>query len=353
MGLLFPTIRRAFRPWRTTAPQQQSLLRLLAVAVEENLPFAPLIEAWAADEYGIQCQRLLRLAKLLRKGTPLPDAVEQVPGVVSEEDVLAIRFGTQSGTLVASLRERVDEWGDTRSIVSPRLRKGLIYIAALIVVGLVIVSFLQIKIVPEFEKIMQEFNMDAPEPLLWSIGFSKFFADYWYLFILAVLAFLWFVFSPWPGRRMRMRMFGPLYRPLRELHFADVLEKLSVTAEAGRPIAGAISTLARYHFDPALRRRLLFVRNEIEQGVDAWQSMQAVGLLSPQEVHALTTADRLGNRAWVLDQLAHVKERRTVARLSRAADLILPIVILLAGGFVLLQAMSVFSFLARIVHSLA
>lgn len=150
-----------------------------------------------------------------------------------------------------------------------------------------------------------------------------------------------------------MRLFGPLYRPLRELHFADVLEKLSVTAEAGRPIAGAISTLARYHFDPALRRRLLFVRNEIEQGVDAWQSMQSVGLLSPQESHALATADHLGNRAWVLNRLADVKKRRTTVRLSRASDLILPIVILLAGAFVLLQAASIFSSLVEIVYSVA
>jgi type II secretory pathway component PulF len=329
------------------------LLRLLVAAVDENLPLPPLIEAWAADEYGIQHQRLLRLATLLRKGAPLPEAVEQVPGVLSEEDVLAIRFGAQSGTLVASMRERVDKRAETQPIVSPRLRKSLVYIAALLLVGLVITTFLQIKIVPEFEKIMQEFNMNVPRPMRWSIAFSRFFVDYWYLFVLAVLAFSWFVFSPWPGRRMRMRLFGPLYRPLRELHFADVLEKLSVTAEAGRPIAGAISTLARYHFDPALRRRLLFVRNEIEQGVDAWQSMQSVGLLSPQESHALATADHLGNRAWVLNRLADVKKRRTTVRLSRASDLILPIVILLAGAFVLLQAASIFSSLVEIVYSVA
>jgi type II secretory pathway component PulF len=351
MGFTFPTFRRAFRPFRTTAPQQRSLLRLIMVATEENLPLSPLISAWAADEYGIQHERLMRLAGLLRNGTPLPDAVEELQGVLGDEDVLAIRFGTQSGTLVASLRERLDEQEDVRALLSPRVRKTLTYVAVLILIGFVIISFVQIKIVPEFEKIMQEFDVPPPQSLLWSIWSGQIFANYWYLFVMAALTFAWFWFSPWPGRRMRMEMFGPFYRPLRELHFADVLEKLSVAAAAGRPIASAVSTLARYHFDPALRRRLLFVRNEMEQGADAWQSLQTVGLLGPKEVRLLETAERVGNRSWILKRLAELKKRRTSARLSRLAELVLPVVIVIAGAYVLLQAVSVFSSLVNIIYS--
>jgi type II secretory pathway component PulF len=271
--------------------------------------------------------------------------------VLSEEDILAIRFGTQSGTLVQSLRERLNDATMASPSFSPRLRKGMIYICALLFIGFFIVTFLQIEIVPELEKIIQEFSMTEPEPLRWSRAFARFSANYWYLIAMAVIAIVWLVFSPWPGRRLRMEMFGPLYRPLRELHFADVLAKLGVVAEAGRPVAGAISTLARYHFDPALRSRLLFVRNEMEQGAGVWQSLQSVGLLSPPETHVLESAEKLGNRAWVLKQLALVKKRRTKARLARLADFLLPVVILFAGAFVLFQALGVFVPLLHIVYS--
>lgn len=351
MDTWFPEFRRMFRPWRTTAPQQRSFLRLLTVAMEENLPLPPLIKAWAADEHGLQYQRLLRLANLLRDGTLLADAVEQIPGVLSEEDVLAIRFGAQSGTLVASLRERLNEPDASRPLISPRVRKTLSYLTMLFFVGLLIITFVQIKIVPEFEKIMVEFDVPAPKSMQLSIEFARLFEEYWYIFFFVAIAFAWFWFTPWPGRRMRMRLFGPLYRPWRELHFADVLEKLSVAAAAGRPMAGAVSTLARYHFDPALRRRLLYVRNEMEQGADAWQSMRAVGLLSPQEAHLMDTAERVGNRPWVLKQLAQLKKRRGAARISRWAELILPAVILFAGAFVLLNAVSMFTSLVSIIYS--
>src|SRR4029079_16324917 len=87
------------RPWRTSNAQQRSLLRLLSVAAEENLPLASLVRAWGADEPGVQSRRLHQLADLLSEGTPLPEAIEAVPGAFSDEDILAVRFGAQSGTL--------------------------------------------------------------------------------------------------------------------------------------------------------------------------------------------------------------------------------------------------------------
>jgi type II secretory pathway component PulF len=351
MNFGFPTFRAFLQPWQSTAAQHRSLLRLIAVATEQNLPLAPLVVAWADDESGFQYKRLLRLARLLHEGVPLADAVEQVPRVLGEEDVLAIRFGSQSGTLAATLRERLASGDLALGRIASPLRKTCIYVAALLVVSTLVVSFVQIKIVPELNKIMQEFRIENSPFLHWSVWITSIMRGYWFLFILVGIAALWLAFLPWPGRPFRRRLMGPLYRPFRELHFADVLDKLSVAVTAGRPIAGAISTLARYHFDPALRTRLLFVRNEMEQGVGVWESMAAVGLLSPPETRALETSEVIGNRAWVLQQLARVKKRRITARLSRLADLVLPAVILTIGAFVLFQALSVFVPLVDIVYS--
>ena len=81
----FPTFRRlasielpAPVLWRgrATAAPRQSLLRLIAVAAEENLPLAPLLEAWSENEWPAQKRRLRRLARLLVHGTALPDALD-------------------------------------------------------------------------------------------------------------------------------------------------------------------------------------------------------------------------------------------------------------------------------------
>jgi type II secretory pathway component PulF len=322
------------------------------LSTEEDIPLSRLIETWAADESGRQWYRLVRLAELLRAGTPLPDAAEEVRGVLNDEEILAIRFGIQSGTLAPSVRDMLQQGDQAVLIRRPRWRKALVYICLLLLVSFVIISFLQIKIVPEFNSIFQDFDMSAPASLQLAVYFANVFVNYWYLFALAIIAVWWLVFSSWPGRQLRWGILSGLFRPLRDLRIADVLQKLSVATEAGRPIAGAISTLARYHFDPKLRHQLLFIRNEMEQGADPWQSMAKLGLLSPPEVHALETAERIGNRSWVLNQLARLKKRRTARRLAHLSELTLPLVILLMGAFVLFQAVGIFSSLAHLIYSL-
>src|SRR3954471_5437768 len=112
MDTAFPTFRRllSFRnpfpnllPRRTTRAQQRSLLRLILTATEKDIVLSRLLEQWGKDEMGVQRRRLHQLAFLLHEGTALPEAVEEVRGVLGDEDVLAIRFGSQSGTLAASI----------------------------------------------------------------------------------------------------------------------------------------------------------------------------------------------------------------------------------------------------------
>jgi type II secretory pathway component PulF len=282
------------------------------------------------------------LARLLKNGTPFPDAAEAVPGVFRDEDALAIRFGAQSGTLAATLREALEDRPALTPGGTPRLRRAIDYFATIFIVGSLIVAFIQIKIQPAFRKIFSDFNFAPPAigQTVWSINAA--FLHYWYVVLLAVLLFLWFTFSARPGRILRRSFLGRIIYPLHEFGAADVLQQLSMATAAGRPMAGALSTLARYHFDPTVRNKLLFVRNEAEQGADVWESMATAGLVTQPEVRVLKSAERLGNRPWALKQLAAAKKRRTARRIDRLSQFALPLVVLLLGSVVLFQALSVF-----------
>jgi type II secretory pathway component PulF len=323
------------------------------VAAEERLALPPLLDAWAADERGVQRGRVRRLARLLDQGVPLAEAVEQVPGALRDEDVLAIRFGAQSGSLASAVRDSLDgEHAPAAENVS-MFRKNVIYLCVFAAVGAFIITFLQIKIVPAFYAIYQDFDLEPPQALRWSSEFARTFENTWYLWALAILGVMWLAFSVRSGRRVRRAIVGRFSRAARELRSADVLQKLGLAAKAGRPIAGSLSTLARYHYDPAMRNKLLFIRNEVEQGADLWQSMTGAGLLGRNEGELLRTADRVGNRPWVLGQLAAGKKRRTTRRLERLSELFLPAMLLLLGAFVLFQALSIFTPMVDLINNLS
>jgi MSHA biogenesis protein MshG len=362
MDTAFPTFRRLLSfqnpfpnlwPRGTSRTQQRSLLRLILTATEKDINLGRLVNRWAEDESGVQRQRLRRLALLLHDGAALPDAVEEVRGVLGDEDVLAIRFGAQSGTLAASIRDRLEQSDFALGSRSLPTRHLIMYLCLLGIVASIVITFWEIKIVPALNQIFQEFDIGSPpKALVWSTAIANAVTRYWYVAVAAVFAVWLLLFSRRLGRPIRLQITGRLFRPMRDLRIADVLQKLSVATRAGRPLEGALSTLARYHFDPVLRHQLLFIRNELEQGANIWHSMGNVGLLNPQEVRVLESSERVGNRPWVLNQLAQLKKRRTTQRVANWSQVVLPLIIVLLGGFVLLQALSMFQSLLQLVYSL-
>lgn len=352
MDITFPTFRFFWWPVYTTAAQSQALLRLVAVGIEEKLPLADLVEVWAMDERGVQHGKLLRLASLLGSGMPLDDAIEEVPGVLRDRDLLAIRFDAQSGTRTAAMRTLLE---DAAPIADSRAGGGtgflFVYLGIVLPVAVGLTTFVQLKIVPVFNKILSEFSVTPPGVFLWSQQFSAGMARYAPPLLLLALLLAWFMISTRAGRRLGRLLSSWAVNPSRDAYTADVLRMLSVATSSGRPLAGALSTLARYHFDPTIRQKLLFARNEVEQGTEVWQSLAAAGLLTRAEAHAIGTGERLGNQSWVLAQLAGVKQRRARRRWNAVASFLWPLLVLVLGAFVLFQALTVFTPLLEILYA--
>lgn len=357
----FPTFRDVFLgdrlvlPWQmyTSASRRHALLQLIAVAIEENVPLVPLLKHWREDERGWQRRRLRLLVQLLEQGRSLPDAIEQLPGILDDDAVLAIRFDSQSGTRTAAVRELLAQQRDTLRSGRQRVRRPIVYFCAMAPIGFLLISFLQMKIVPMFSHILNEFGTSLPPALQLATALSSFFFGTLLPALAVLFVVLVLLYTTQRGRSIRRALFTRLFRSYHQWHVADVIQKLSIATRTGRPVPGALSTLARYHFDPVIRQELLFVRNEVEQGADVWQSLAAVGMLSADEVTLVNSAERIGNRPWVLDQVAGVKRRRTGRRMERWSELVLPAIVLLMAGIVLLQALTVIQPLVDIINTLA
>jgi len=72
---------------------------------------------------------------MLKTGTPLPDAVEAVPGVLSDEDVLAIRFGAQSGTPRSNRPPDAGKYPSPAAGRPSRFRRAIDYFVAVLLMA--------------------------------------------------------------------------------------------------------------------------------------------------------------------------------------------------------------------------
>ncbi len=348
-----PWLMAPWWPADTLASKQRSLLRILSVAAAERLEVAPLVACLAMEHRGRYRRRLRRLAQRLAARTSLADALELTPGVLSDEQILAIRFGDQSGTLPATLANLLKTEYQAVMQVNIRLRQMVFYVGITITILILMLSFMMIQIVPSFQAIFNDFELGLPNMTIVLIGISNFAVNYWFLIALPLLAVVWVFRSETSRRFFRRVLSSRVVRPIAALRSADLLDILSVTLRSGRPLAGALSTLARHHFDSFIRHKLLFVRNEVEQGADVWHSMATARLITPAEAQALENSTSVESRAWTMMRLAGLKRSRVAGQIDVCVNLLQPLIILMLAGTVLFIALACLSPWVQLINGLA
>lgn len=348
----FPTFALLFAPWRASPVQRRALLRLIASSVENRLDLGALLEAWAEEEWGAQGIRLRKLAARLREGTPLAEAIEQLPGLLSDEQTLMVRFAAESGSLGPVLRRELEESTERDEAFGGQLRLILNYACFFLIIGAPVALFLQTSILPEMEKIYEEFQIKLPTSTRLAFNTSGLTFLIWWVGTFLLLAALWLRWFSWPTSYFRRVLAPRLLSSLRARRIGSLFQRLSDSASAGRPLAGAISTLARYHYDPALRHKLLVARNELELGSELWPALRDAGLMFPSETDALIAADQTGTRPWTLRTLGEARRERFHRRLRAQAGLLMPLTVLAFGAFVLIQAVGMFDTLMTLINCL-
>ncbi len=375
---LFPTFSNWFRPGNTArsrirsfriwssgptwyivtffgdklASHQRSLLRLLAVAHREQLETAPLVHYLADEHRGRYRWRLRRLAKHLDAGTPLIEALEQTPDALNDDTVLALRFGTQSGALQSTCESLLPENPISSDLDKSHTHAWAYWVILSISIGLMLL-FLMTFIAPTFKVMFNEFGLQLPTPLKVLIAICDLVGHYAALWVFALIVLCGLLWSS-AARRFFRRTIAPLVmQPLALKRTAELLKLLALSVDAGRPMTGALSTLARYHFDGRVRQRLLFARNEIEQGVESWNCLADANILTPQQAHSLASAPSNQIRAWTLRKLATAKLNTAQRRLSIGLAIAQPIVVLIFAAIVLFIFISFFSVLTLMITSLS
>lgn len=330
---------------------QFGLLSLLDMIQREALDPLAFIEAFAVEQRGAYRRCVLSLARKVREGLPLVDAIEQTPNVLSDDMVVALRLGSQTGTLNSMFAmyrtDRVfDAWKQRFDWVGFRF-----YWIAVGSVVMILLLLLNTIINPTI-RFLTEAEGYRPHLMVWlgeTLSYLGPIAWIFLFFVLITIAMGWsFRLRQW------MRKFVGGWRLSKhQSSLAKLLKILSVPIESGRPIAGALSTLARYHYEDNTRHALLLARNEIEHGVEPWSSLAQAGLLTPEESLAIQSSGDPVSQGWVVRQIADEHDRQYRHRCELLGAIANPLMVLLVGAIVLWVSYAVLGSLYGLVTRLS
>ncbi len=335
-------------PCESIESMQYSLLSLLAVAHAERLDPKPLIVGLASEHRGRYRRLLTYLARRL-EGCTLVQALEKTPDALSDDVVLAIRFGVQSGTLSPTYAQLVETQKPKDDVLRAAQRNAKGYGAFLAAIIVLFLSFF----FPTFHRMTDEFGLRPSSSYRWLQSTWDGVNNHLILVCTSILATAWLFWSSRSQRFFRRHFADRLSRPNSLARSAQLLRMLSIAVEAGRPLAGSLSTLAKYHFDPSLRRRLLLARNEVEQGGTVWSSLVDAKLLSPKELQAINSTNNNRVQSWMLCRMASSKLESVEQNVLVRSALVQPMATLFFAVIVLWVCFSLFSFLTNLLVSLS
>ncbi len=331
----------------TLASRQYTLLRILAVSYRERLDVVPLIYLLASEHRGFYRSVLNILAARIESGISLVSALEQTPDALSDEDVLALRLAGESGTWAQTfdglLAMRLEDQQGLR--IRPKF--SITYWIVLLFISYFLIALMLNVVMPTFLKIGDEFGMAAPRAFLKLRSFNL--LGFGWLLLLIIVLSIWISWFRTP-RRFFLRQVAPKVLPaVARQQLVELYRLLAIALDAGRPLSGAISTLARCHFSRRIRERLLFARNEVEQGADQWQSLAQSKLISRAEADLLAHAPNPQVAAWSLRELARKKLVLATRRTAGVAYLIEPIITLCFGAMVMWVCIAFFQYLVAFI----
>lgn len=327
------------------------LLQLIQSSLFAKADLAPLLAAYAEEQRGFARFRMRKFAGRVQQCS-LIDALEQTPDVLPDDAVLAIRLGSQMGTLRESLEMLITTYQQKLASQSKESRGWMAYAVTSGLIILLILTFINSKIIPTFYKMWEEFGIDLDSRLLMIKRFNDFTASGGGLLIFFLLLL---VAAFWSGTLRRLiSRFLPMLRPDQGLKIkSSLLRMIALNIEHGKPMSGMLSTLAKYHYNRKARHNLLVARNEMDHGTEQWESLKGTGLLSVGQAKAIVECKDSRSRAWIMARSADEIDRTIACRERRRLALVHPLATLVVGGVVLIAGYVGFGVLVQLIQSLA
>ena len=335
------------------AVRQRTLLSLVQTALETKTPPPNMIRAYATSCYPWYAVRLQRFADALEAGLSLDEAVRKNWGLFRYDVAGMIRLGGDNPETLRTVEEIAQDERDFSMFRTSQVVR-VIYLFGLVGYMMVIIPGMLVWIVPRFEAIFSEFDTELPGLTLVVVLVSDMFVRYWYLlafpFWLLGMAFL--VYLILQTNIVTFRPFG-FRRIFRNMDAAKFLMVFSVGIRHRYPIPSILEMYRWTVPSEYLRRKGKKIQTEVEKGRDWIDAVRRAGFVSRAEAALLHTAERTGNTASVLDQLARSKDRSQIREDDLVSKMVFIPLLFVLGAIIGVFAVGMFMPIIKLITSLS
>ncbi len=260
--------------------------------------------------------------------------------------------GEQAGAL-ESLLDRVATYKEKTEALKAKIKKAMNYPIAVVAVAIIVSCILLIKVVPQFESVFAGFGAELPAFTLFVVGLSKGLQEYWYIFIIVIVAII-FTFSESKKRSEKFRNWldrTALKAPV----VGDIIYKSSVaryartlatTFAAGVPLVEALDSVSGATGNIVFKNAVNRVKQDVTSGMQLNFSMRSTGVFPSMAIQMTAIGEESGALDMMLDKVASYYE----AEVDNAVDgltalmepLIMAVLGVVIGGLIIAMYLPIF-----------
>ncbi|WP_300360994.1 type II secretion system F family protein, partial [uncultured Pseudoalteromonas sp.] len=165
------------------------ITRQIATMLMAGVPLIQSIELIASGAKNKSVAKLMdEVGDEVKAGVPLSQALRKHPRYFDDLYCDLVASGEQSGAL-DKIFDRVAIYKEKAEALKSKIKKAMFYPISVIVIAVIVTSILLIFVVPQFQDIFSGFGAELPSFTLMVIGISEFLQEYWWIILIALIAF--------------------------------------------------------------------------------------------------------------------------------------------------------------------
>jgi type IV pilus assembly protein PilC len=338
----------SFGPARIPDEVLTSFLRQLVMLLDAGVTLLKSMNTLAGRVSNKMLRTVLKdVADRIESGTTLWQSLSYYPKFFDHMFISIVKAGETSGTLTEILN-RLADYREKKTLLRKQIRSAMIYPLVVFLAGLVVLVLFLVFVLPEFEALFANFDIELPTITRAALGFARILVSFWWLWILiivgVIVALVAYARTP-VGRfhidyaKMRMPIFGKV---VTEKVMADFAHTFATLLNAGISILETLDLTKDAVGNVALASDIQHVRESIERGEGLEKPLRRSKLVPPLVTDLLATGEESGALEKISRQVAEIFEQEVESSVNSLKSLIEPVMILGLGLIVLFLTLSFF-----------
>lgn len=315
--------------------------RYLSTMMSAGLPIMQALDIIGKDqENPALSEMVIAIRNNVAGGKTLSESFSQYPNYFSQLYCNLVKAGEKSGTLEKILK-RLGDYIERTESLKRKIKKALVYPAAIVTVAFAVSLILLIFVVPSFEKIFSSFGAQLPLFTRGVISVSHALKSYWWIMILSIFLIVYYfryllktskkthlLLDRWS---LKIFVLGTI---LKKGIIARYTRTLAITLEAGMPIVESMKSMSELMGNSIYQKGIEKISDDLISGNQLSVAMANTHLFPNMVTQMISIGEASGSLTDMLNKVADYYEEEVNTVVDNLSNLLEPLIMVLLGSIV-------------------